>query len=249
MMFRKFNARCVFIAALMSITTHAAQTTEVIINGVEQHLAQPLYLADLWQHLDAPEAVYWPGAALYVDDEEILQLRQQVLQKLSIRTQLLRQAANTDEAVAVENLANWLVNLKLGRRVKLTLDYERSRHVKSANPLLQNNRFYLSAKLAAQSIELIGAVSQQQYQASIEQVITAKQLHRQFATGHADNSWLYWSVGGDWQRAGIAYWNHKQKLQFSAGSSIFIPFSTEVLGDDTEWVNRQVLTILKSRIR
>lgn len=251
-MISRIFTTCIFfsLVAQLAFSVNASQTTPVTINGVKHQLAQPLYLNDLWQHLDAPERVYWPAAALYVGDADILLLQQQLLQKLAARAELLRHDNKTEYAVAVNHFSDWLAKLKLGRRVQVVLDYERSRHVKAANPLLQNNHFYLSAKPATQSVELIGAVTRSVYEFSMAvPVIDASQLHSQFAAVYADNSWLYWSVGGDWQRSGIAYWNHNQKLQFSAGSSIFIPFSTAVLGDDAEWINSQVLTILQSRIR
>ena len=243
------NLSAFTLMALSVSCVNAAPKTDVTINGVNHQLAQPVYLSDLWPHLNAPEAVYWPAAALFVDNIDILNLRQQLLQKLAMRSQVLRQDAQAEQAAAVENFAGWLAKLQLGRRVNLKLDYEKSRHIKAANPLLEDHRFYLSARPAAQSVELLGAVTQHAYNFSAASVIDARQLYQQFASAYADNSWLYWSVGSGWQRAGIAYWNHQQKLQFSSGSSIFIPFSTAVLGDDADWINSQVLTILQSRIR
>jgi hypothetical protein len=107
----------------------------------------------------------------------------------------------------------------------------------------------LTVKPVPTAITLVGAVRQQQIPLNNEQVLSAREVHQQFAADGADDSFLYWSFSGEnWQRTGIAYWNNAA-LELPATAVVYIPFSSAVIGPDHNTLNQQILFVLRHWVR
>lgn len=238
---------CVF---LLSILTSPVAKSQVIVdvNGQEYHFPTSIKLSRLWPVLQEPDKVYWPAAALYFKDDTTFKKRQNLLHKLTMRVQLIRQMKQPQKAQSLENFIVWLQQQTLARRVEVIIDYERSRHVSALNPLLTAGYYYLSARRADAKIELIGATNEPAEKVIQSEIVSVADLYNRYASPAADKSWLFWSAGQQWHKNGVAYWN-AQDVQVSAGSMVYIPFSEEVLGDNAAQLNQQVLELLHFRVR
>ncbi|MBZ9610373.1 capsule biosynthesis GfcC family protein [Rheinheimera maricola] len=237
----------VFAVIGLSAVTSASAETYVEINGKQHTFAQPVSLAKVLQHIEQPELVYWPGASLFLESEQVVQQKHALM--ATLMNQLGRLPGQSAEKAQLADFIAWLAGVRVGRRIELPIEFERARHVKRSNPLLQDQRFYLSAKAVQPELLLIAAVTQQQVDIKPGETVWLHEVRDQFASDAADNSWAYWSVSGaEWHKVGIAYWN-KHPVELAAGGMLYVPFTSSVLGSDSEAINQQILLLLRNWVR
>lgn len=226
---------------------YAKDSVSVDINGTVQSYPEAVRLSTVLQQLPDPQTVYWPDAALFIDDKALLAQKHQLMSTLIAR--LTELSANSTEKQQLADFIAWMSGLNIARRLNLPVEYERSRHVKKSNPLLTSGRYFLTARPVNGYITLTGAVESRQATIAAAQTLSTQDLYQQYATDNADNSWLFWSADAQqWHKSGIAYWNSTQ-VSLASGSLVYIPFASSVLGSDSDALNEQILFLLRNWVR
>ena len=227
--------------------TYAKDSVTIDINGAVQSYTDAVRLSTVLQQLDNPQTVYWPDAALFIEDKALLTQKHQLMAVLMARLSEL--SAHSSEKQQLADFIAWMSGLNVARRLNLPIEYERARHVKKSNPLLTPGRYFLSARPASPNITLTGAVVNHQVSIDAAQTLQTRDLYQHYATDNADNSWLYWSVDAkQWHKNGIAYWN-ATPVSLASGSLVYIPFASSVLGSDSDELNQQILSLLGNWVR
>lgn len=244
---RLIKAVSSFFIISLSAFNSAAADINVDINGKLHVFNEPIKLADALSHIEHPELVYWPDAGLFLASEQTVQQKHALMTRLINQLALL--PAQSSEKAQLADFIAWLSGIRVARRIDLPVEFERARHVRKSNPLLQEGLFYLRASYVQPQVLLLGAVTKYQADISADSIAQAHELHHNFAADAADNSWAYWSVSGaEWHKVGIAYWN-KQQIELAAGAMLYFPFSSSVLGGDSEEINQQIIMLLRNWVR
>lgn len=198
--------------------------------------------------------LYWPGSALFTQqpDTEIAQLKQSVLQQLTLLKNDNRDNAERD---ALDTLMAWVANLPVQRRLITALDYDAIRINPALNPLLNQN-LLLVIPTRPTHVTVVGAVivpkalsapanTAIQSHVKWQNRISAKHYLDIFAPfDDADNS-VAWVIqpDGHIEQHPFAYWNNETK-DIAPGAIIYLPFTS--LPDGAETMNTDMVNLLRN---
>jgi hypothetical protein len=231
-----------FIARL----AFAAGTVDVYINGAKQAktLTDAGHLADLVAQPRLAKS-WWPGAV--IAEKQATAVAQQ--QKQMLMTQLATLAADEsgDDAAAINAVRQQLQTLNITGRQFVSLDPDRVRLGRRANPPLEG-QYSLWVGQQPTTVTVFGLVSRPGETAFTPGKDVADYLDEMSLLSGADRSyaWVIYPDGRQ-QKAPVAYWN-KRHIEPMPGSIIFVGFADSLWTKKYDDLNAALLRALAQRI-
>ncbi|MFP2422462.1 capsule biosynthesis GfcC D2 domain-containing protein [Pseudescherichia vulneris] len=234
------------MALLFSPLALAAGTVDVYINGATQPktLTDAAHLADL---VGQPrlENSWWPGAV--IAEKQATAVAQQ--QKTELLAQLAALAAEEDgdDAAAINAVHQQLQALNVTGRQFVSLDPDRVRLGRRANPPLEGH-YSLWVGKPPSTVSVFGLVSRPGSMAFTPGKPVADYLDEMSLLSGADRSdaWIIYPDGRT-EKAPVAYWN-KRHLEPMPGSIIFVGFADSLWTKKYADLNAALLRALAQRI-
>jgi len=234
------------MALLISPLALAAGTVDVYINGATQPktLTDAAHLADL---VGQPrlENSWWPGAV--IAEKQATAVAQQ--QKTELLAQLAALAAEEDgdDAAAINAVHQQLQALNVTGRQFVSLDPDRVRLGRRANPPLEGH-YSLWVGQPPSTVSVFGLVSRPGSMAFTPGKPVTDYLDEMSLLSGADRSdaWIIYPDGRT-EKAPVAYWN-KRHLEPMPGSIIFVGFADSLWTKKYADLNAALLRALAQRI-
>jgi hypothetical protein len=238
------------LAALMTFfiapLTLAAGTVDVYINGAKEAktLTDAGHLADLVAQPRLANS-WWPGAV--IAEKQATAVAQQQKQMLMGQLAALAADESGDDAAAVNALCQQLQALNVTGRQFVSLDPDRVRLGRRANPPLEG-QYSLWVGQQPATVTVFGLVSRPGKTAFTPGKDVAGYLDAMSLLNGADRSyaWVIYPDGRQ-QKAPVAYWN-KRHIEPMPGSIIFVGFADSLWTKKYDDLNAALLRALAQRI-
>ena len=239
---------CLSLLVSFAFNTAVAEVT-VTVNKQQYVFAHEPRLVEILAPIANQKNWYWPGAALYQDNDiKLEKMRFSVLDQLSTLAKLYR----TEEPGMTQSLEQLQVTIKgwrLARRLPIKIDYDLARIVEAANPRLPKGKYVLDLAPRMNTVQLFGAVNKtgeipHLAHADISEYITADNR-----ADLADKDYVM-LIQADGRKitAPVAYWN-KAHQEVMPGSQLFVPFKASLFHPEHTSINLQITTLATNRVR
>jgi Capsule biosynthesis GfcC len=238
------------LAALMALflspMAFAAGIVDVYINGATQPktLTDAAHLADL---VGQPrlENSWWPGAV--IAEKQATAVAQQQKKTLLVQLAALAAEQDGDDAAAVNAVRQQLQALNVTGRQFVSLDPDRVRLGRRANPPLEGH-YSLWVGQQPSTLAVFGLVSRPGSVAFTPGKPVADYLDEMSLLSGADRSyaWVIYPDGRK-EKAPVAYWN-KRHIEPMPGSIIFVGFADSLWTKKYDDLNADLLRALAQRI-
>ena len=226
----------------------AEAVVRVQLNDHLLQFSQYPRLQDVLQYADVSADTYWPAAALYQLDAELLQRQQLFLAQLLELRQYYLDRSRQQQANAIQLLWLQVSQWQLAKRIAIPIDKELSRVQWPFNPRLDEGDYLLMLGKRPAYVHLSGLYQE-----------TAPELHRRAADARhyllpgyrlplADRSWVMLvHPDGATETIGVAYWN-RMKQSLAPGSQIVVPFAPRALPKSYRHLADELLTLAANRV-
>tara|TARA_R110002050_G_scaffold98194_2_gene204105 strand:+ start:1703 stop:2479 length:777 start_codon:yes stop_codon:yes gene_type:complete len=192
-----------------------------------------------------PQHIYWLAAGLYdfSTESEFQQTQLQVIAALKTRYEDIDKPNNI---LALNTLSAWLNDNKFIKREFIPLDYDSIRLKEELNPRLQG-RYLLTLPHKPEHVMVLGAVVKNGQQPFVIRQDASEYLNKAMPLNDSEDNfaWLI-QPDGKLERYPIAYWN-QHHIDIAPGAIIYLDF--QGVRDNEQWLNQQVLELLRHWIR
>ncbi|MGL4726659.1 MAG: capsule biosynthesis GfcC D2 domain-containing protein [Scandinavium sp.] len=224
----------------------AAGTVDVYIDGAKEPktLTDAAHLADLVAQPRLAKS-WWPGAV--IAEKQASAVAQQQKQTLMAELAALAADESGDEAAAIASLRQQLQAVSVTGRQFVSLDPDRVRLGRRANPPLEGH-YSLWVGQQPSTVHIFGLVSGPGKVAFTPGKDVASYLDAMSNLPGADRSYA-WVIYPDGRRekAPVAWWN-KRHIEPMPGSIIFVGFADSLWTKKYDDLNAELLRALAQRI-
>ena len=219
----------------------------VQLNGAYYHHGFLPRLAEVLQPIGLKQNWYWPASRLYdLNDTSVESHRIALLEKLAqLITSNTGDSALTDGLLKIKNqISQW----QLAKRVLIPIDFDLAKINPSKNPKFSAGRYLLNLSKRTESIDLFGLLN-----APVEMNHKGGSSINYYAEKinflpSANKSELYIiQPDGKIIKAGYAYFNNTP-IELMPGSSIFVPFISNLFSTEFDELNQQIAELAINRI-